>query len=238
MKNLYILTGAGISAPSGLDTYIDEGIWNRIDPISICSLEAWEKDPQKVLEFFDERRAELKRAKPNPVHKMFARLETRYSHRIFHLTQNIDDLLERAGCKNIIHLHGKLNEIRCDNCKAVFDIGYEKIPKTPCPECGKKALRHNVVMFNEVAPQYRHLYTVAKKCDIFLCVGTSGRVIDIADLAKEFELSILVDPVRRKYITVFGEHDRYIDSFFDVFIQKEAQAALEDIENLIERAMN
>jgi len=234
MKKIYILSGAGLSKESGIDTFREEGgVWDKYDIKKVCSIEGWEEDREFVTKFYDKRRVELKKYKPNRAHYFFAALEKRYKDKIYHLTQNVDDLLERAGCKNVIHLHGTLTDLRCEDCFNVFYIGYQEQKDKICPFCGSKKVRHNVVMFGEVAINYKYLYTLAKKADIFIAIGTSGKVIDIVDLSKEFETSILINPNREKYITIFGEHEEYIESFFDIFIQKEATKAIWELKKIL-----
>ncbi|WP_281951774.1 SIR2 family NAD-dependent protein deacylase [Nitrosophilus kaiyonis] len=232
---IYILSGAGLSKDSGISTFRESGgLWNKYDISKVCSLEGWQKDRDFVTKFYDNRRIELKNFKPNPAHYFFAKLEKRYKDHLFHLTQNVDDLLERAGCKNVIHLHGTLTDLRCEDCKNIFYIGYRAQKENEiCPKCKSKNIRHNVVMFGEVVLNYRYLYTLAKEADIFIAIGTSGRVIDIVDLSNEFKTTILINPNREKYVTIFGEHEKYIDEFFDIFIQKRAVDSLKDLEKLL-----
>ena len=220
----YIISGAGLSADSGIPTFRGGGLWDSYKIEEVATHEAWLKNPAKVIAFFDARRAELARYKPNRMHYFLASLPNRV-----HLTQNVDDLCEKAG-GNPIHLHGKLTQIRCEACQKVFDIGYKPQPKV-CPFCNIKALRPNVVLFGEVAPNYRYLYTI--EADVFIAIGTSGAVIDIADIAKSYPKSILIDPKRRQRVTMFGEFDKYIDEYFSHYIPKRAVEAVEDLQKLL-----
>ena len=222
---LYILSGAGLSADSGIPTFRDGGLWDEISIDEVATHEAWLRNPDKVIAFFDARRQELANHRPNAMHRFLATLSD-----AVHLTQNVDDLCERAG-GNPIHLHGKLTEVRCEDCQKIFDIGYAPQPKE-CYFCGSQALRPNVILFGEVAPNYRYLYTT--KADIFIAIGTSGAVIDIADIAQRYSESILIDPVRRKRVTMFGEFDAYIDEYFTHYIPKRAAEAVEDLRKLLE----
>ena len=220
----YILSGAGLSADSGIPTFRDGGLWDEVSIEEVATHEAWLSNPAKVIAFFDARRQELARYQPNSMHKFLATLPN-----AVHLTQNVDDLYERAGGKPI-HLHGKLTEIRCETCQKIYDIGYNPQPKK-CKFCGGERLRPNVVLFGEMAPNYRHLYTI--EADIFIAIGTSGAVIDIADIAQKYPVSILIDPKRRKRVTMFGEFDEYIDEYFTHYIPKGAIAAIEDLQKLL-----
>ncbi len=235
MKKVYILSGAGISQESGIPVFRgEEGLWQNYDIQKVCSLKGWEEDRDYVKRFYDERRVELKNYKPNRAHKIFAKLESEFPNQIYHLTQNVDDLLERAGCKKIIHLHGTLTHLRCQKCQNIFYIGYRSQKSDEkCPKCDSKDVRHNVVMFGEVAPNYRYLYTLSKECDLFVAIGTSGKVIDIVDLSKEFKKTVLINPNREEYVTIFGSHNRFIDTYFDIFIQKNAVEAADELYELI-----
>ncbi|BAF69237.1 SIR2 family NAD-dependent protein deacylase [Nitratiruptor sp. SB155-2] len=224
IKNIYILSGAGLSAPSGIPTFRDGGLWDNINIDEVATHEAWLKNPKKVIAFFDQRRIELAHCQPNRAHYFFASLPN-----AIHLTQNVDDLCEKAG-DNPIHLHGKLTEIRCEVCKKIWDIGYTAQPNN-CHFCGSFNVRPNVILFGEVASNYRYLYTT--KADIFIAVGTSGKVIDIADIAQNYPVSILINPKREKRVTMFGEFEEYIDEYFTFFIQKSADEAIKDLKKLL-----
>ncbi|MRI57959.1 MAG: NAD-dependent deacetylase [Epsilonproteobacteria bacterium] len=222
---IYLLSGAGLSAPSGLPTYRESGgVWDRFSIERYATHEAWLERPEEVIAFFDARRKELKDFAPNEAHRFFAELSN-----CVHLTQNVDDLCERAG-DHPIHLHGLLTQVRCDECRKIWDIGYEAQPRV-CHFCGGKSVRPNVILFGETAPAYRHLYTT--KADVFIAVGTSGAVIDIADIALHYPVSILIDPVRRKRRTMFGEFEEYLDEYFTYYIQKGAVEAIEDLKTLL-----
>ena len=223
----YILSGAGLSADSGVPTFRDGGLWDDVKIEDVAAHEAWLKNPTKVIAFFDARRQELAGYQPNAMHKFLSTL-----FNTVHLTQNMDDLCERAGGKPI-HLHGKLTEVRCETCQKIYDIGYNPQPKR-CKFCGDATLRPNVVLFGEMAPNYRYLYTI--EADIFIAIGTSGAVIDIADIASHYPISILIDPKRRKRVTMFGEFDEYIDEYFTHYIPKRAIEAIEDLQKLLKES--
>ena len=192
MKNIMILSGAGLSAPSGLRTFRDNnGLWEEYDVMEVCSATGFRKNPKKVLDFYDQRRLQLADVKPNYAHQAIAKLKDKWGKNLFILTQNVDDLLERAGCKDVIHLHGFLPEIRCLKCQHIFNIGYEKIENKVCPQCKNNLLRHNIVMFEEEAPQYRILYHLLEQTSLFISIGTSGAVLPIKSYAKYCQKSIL-----------------------------------------------
>lgn len=198
MKKVLILSGAGLSAESGLRTFRDsDGLWEEYDIMEVCSARGFRANRQKVLDFYDKRRAQLAGCEPNEAHKMIARLKERYGDAVSVLTQNVDDLLERAGCQKVVHLHGFLPEIYCQNCKKVEYIGYEAInAREHICKCGCKKFRHNIVMFGEAAPFYATLYHELEalryaKNSLFVCIGTSGQVLDVAGYTKYAKKSIL-----------------------------------------------
>ena len=196
MKKVMILSGAGLSAESGIRTFRDhDGLWENHDVMKVCSTQGWIEDRKLVTQFYNDRRAELASKEPTHAHRILSQLEQDYRGRIIHLTQNIDNLMEKAGAKDVIHLHGTLTDLRCEACTQTFDVGYAPQQDTiHCPHCGNKRVRHNVVMFGEAAPEYMHIQESIRQCSLFIAIGTSGAVIDIVPIAKSFKHSILMHP--------------------------------------------
>lgn len=225
MKKVLILSGAGISAESGIRTFREaDGLWEEYDVMEVCSVEGFEKNPKRVADFYDARRRDLADKHPNAAHEMVVRLKRKYPHQIDILTQNVDDLFERAGCDDVVHLHGTLTELRCEDCGRVYPIGYESQEGSVCPGCESDNIRHNVVMFGEEAPMYAQLQLSIDECDLFVVIGTSGYVINTAWIAQWFEHSILnnLDP------------DERIDPFFKTVYHEKATSAAAKIEVDIE----
>ncbi|PID28318.1 MAG: NAD-dependent deacetylase [Candidatus Cloacimonadota bacterium] len=193
MADILILSGAGVSAESGLSTFRDNnGLWENHNVMEVCSVEGYMSNREKVLNFYDLRRSDLKDKKPNKMHKLIVKLANEYPKKISVITQNVDDLFEKAGSKNIIHLHGYLKEIVCENCGLIKDIGYENIKNhITCDRCKTKSMRHNVVMFGEAAPFYQDLYNAVDKCNLLVVIGTSGTVIPVEHFARHTKYSIL-----------------------------------------------
>ena len=188
-KRIALLTGAGVSAESGLKTYRDNGgLWNGVDPMEVASVEGWRRDPRKVLEFYNVRRAELKGARPNEAHRLIASLEGKCIVDV--ITQNVDNLHERAGSTHVVHLHGELTKIRPeDSCneydgyseKYVIDIGYDAV------HLGDKApdgaqYRPHIVFFGEAVPKMERAIDLVSRADVLLIVGTSLQVYPAAGL--------------------------------------------------------
>ena len=220
-----ILSGAGISAESGVRTFRDsDGLWEEYDVMEVCSVKGFERNPQLVADFYDARRSDLESKQPNLAHEMVARLKRKYPAQIDVLTQNVDDLFELAGCPNAIHLHGTLTDLRCEECQEVFKIGYKSQVGVMCPTCQSNNIRHNVVMFGEEAPMYQKLQQSIDECDVFVVIGTSGNVINVAWYAQWFEHSLLnnLDP------------DDKLDPYFKVVYHEKATVAAEKIESYIE----
>lgn len=234
-----VLSGAGLSAESGLKTFRDhDGLWEEYDVMRVCSTQGWKEDRALVTQFYNARRKDLKEKEPNRAHIALAELQKRYPGQIYNLTQNVDNLLEKAGCKEVVHLHGTLTDLRCEECGYIWDVGYESQRLNDvCPACKSGRIRHNVVMFGEAAPEYRHIYEAVEACDLFIALGTSGHVIDIVPIASEFKDSLLINPKREKYVTSFGFHERNIDEYFSRFIQKKAGEAADEMVEIVESFM-
>ena len=234
MNKIMILSGAGLSAESGIKTFRDhDGLWENHDVMEVCSTEGWIKDRKLVTRFYDDRRAELESKEPNLAHKMLTELEREYRGRIIHLTQNIDDLMERAGAKGVVHLHGTLTDLRCEACTQTFHVAYASQESSGvCSHCANKRVRHNVVMFGETAPNYAHIQEAIRHCTLFIAIGTSGTVIDIVPIAKAFKHSVIVDPKRKESKSMFDPYE-FVDEYFEQFIQKKATDAMEELMGIV-----
>ncbi len=233
---IFILSGAGLSAESGLKTFRDhDGLWENFDVMEVCSVEGWQADRQKVTQFYNARRADLADKRPNRAHQVLAELQNRYGDRLFHATQNVDDLMERAGGDSTVHLHGTLRDLRCESCGEVFAIGYRpQQPTDRCPACASANLRHNVVMFGEAAPNYRFIGPALANCDLFVAIGTSGQVLDIASFAQNAAASLYLNPKREPYGAHLSDGATMIDSFFTHTIFKGATEGIEEAAAIME----
>lgn len=181
MKKLVVLTGAGISAESGIKTFRDsDGLWEEHDVMSVASPEGWAKDPRLVLRFYNERRKQLANVEPNQGHLGLVELEKYFDVDI--VTQNVDNLHERAGSSKVLHLHGRLTQVRSSGDPAyIHDIGYGEIHLGDlCPKGYQ--LRPDIVWFGEQVPAIEPALEIASKADIFLVVGTSMAVYPAAGL--------------------------------------------------------
>jgi len=194
MKNLVVFTGAGISAESGLGTFRDSGgLWENYKIEEVATLEAFVKNPELVLDFYNLRRRQMIKSKPNDAHYSLNMLEKKFNLSI--ITQNVDDLHERSGSKNVLHLHGQLNQSMSTNDGRVFDIEGSELNIGDCCPFGSQ-LRPNVVWFGEMVPNIQIATEIVSKADIFIIVGTSLNVYPAAsllDYASESCRVILID---------------------------------------------
>ncbi len=196
MSKILILSGAGISAESGISTFRDsDGLWEKHRIEDVCSAGCLDTNGEATKAFYDARRADIEDKLPNHAHKVIVELKQKYPNEISVLTQNVDDLFEKAGMKDdeIVHLHGFLKELRCRECQEVFNIGYKKQDEcfnAQCPECGGE-LRPNIVFFGESAPKYQILTQELNECELIVIIGTSGNVLDVTYFAQLASVSIL-----------------------------------------------
>lgn len=181
MKNLVILTGAGMSAESGLKTFRDsDGLWNNHSIYEVATPEAWARNKSLVLEFYNFRRAELEKVKPNAGHLALVALEAHFNVQI--ITQNVDNLHERAGSKNVLHLHGQLTQARGEfDEHSVIDIQYKNLKIGDLHNNGQQ-LRPHIVWFGEDVPLISEAVEICLTADIFIVIGTSLQVYPAAGL--------------------------------------------------------
>ncbi len=181
-ERIIILTGAGLSAESGLDTFRDkDGIWAKYDYQDVATPQAFVKNPELVHEFYNKRRRELQKAQPNAAHKALARLEQDYPGDVLVVTQNIDHLHESGGSQNLVHMHGELLKVFCSHCEARQKWTDDLSVETPCPNCSSTgAMRPDVVWFGEVPYQMERIITGILEADLFISIGTSGHVYPAA----------------------------------------------------------
>ncbi len=181
MKSLVILTGAGMSSESGIRTFRDSGgLWEEYDINEVATPEAWESNMGLVLRFYNERRRQLAAAKPNAGHRGLAALENYFNVRI--ITQNIDNLHERAGSTRIVHLHGELTKARSTyNPSLIYDIGYSDIKAGDLCEEGSQ-LRPHIVWFGEAVPMLDEAQRITGEAEIFVVIGSSLNVYPAAGL--------------------------------------------------------
>jgi NAD-dependent deacetylase len=200
-KNIVVLTGAGISAESGIKTFRDSGgLWEKFDVMTVASIEGWRQNPNLVQEFYNKRRKELEKAEPNDAHKILAELEKNFN--VVVITQNVDNLHERGGSSSIIHLHGELTKARSSiNPSLIYEIGYRAIEKGEKAE-DNSPLRPHIVWFGEAVPMIESAAEKVQNADILIIIGTSMNVYPAAGLVEYARRDIpvyLIDPNEVNY---------------------------------------
>ena len=216
-KRIAVLTGAGVSAESGLGTYRDNGgLWDNYDPMVVASAEGWARNPGLVLDFYNMQREKLRGVDPNEAHRLIASLEKDYTVDV--ITQNVDNLHERAGSTHVVHLHGEVTKVRPENTcndedgfseKFVIDVGYEPV------RLGDKApngaqYRPHIVFFGEAVPKIERAADLVSEADIVLIVGTSLQVYPAAGLyryARPEAPIYLIDPAE---VTLYDKRVKHI----------------------------
>ncbi|MBQ2112452.1 MAG: NAD-dependent deacylase [Bacteroidales bacterium] len=203
-KKITVLTGAGVSAESGISTFRDsDGLWENHKVEDVASIEGWYRNPALVLDFYNARRAQLASVRPNAAHLAIASLEDEYDVTV--VTQNVDNLHERAGSTRIIHLHGELTKVRPENCcndrdgyseETVFDIGADEVHIGDLAPNGAQ-LRPHIVWFGEAVPKIEAAIDAVEAADILLIVGTSLQVYPAAGLYRYARMDTpiyIIDP--------------------------------------------
>lgn len=181
IRNIVILTGAGISAESGLRTFrADDGLWEDHPVEEVATPQGFRRDPDLVQRFYDERRANILAAQPNPAHAALARLDAAWPGELLIVTQNIDDLHERAGAKRVLHMHGEGLSAWCTACDARHRWTGTLRDEPPCPACGEQSLRPDIVWFGEMPYRMDEIFAALARADLFVSIGTSGAVYPAA----------------------------------------------------------
>lgn len=188
--HVFVLTGAGVSAESGLGTFRDaDGVWTRVDLMEVATPQGFAHNPAKVLAFYNARDRALPGAKPNPAHFALARLQAHLAARggaLTLCTQNVDDLHEKAGATDVIHMHGELSKWRCDGCGTLGAYEIDLVVNQRCAACGELgAIRPHVVWFGEYPLEFDRIGAALAACTHFVAVGTSGAVYPAAGFVAE-----------------------------------------------------
>lgn len=235
-KKIVVFSGAGISAESGIQTFRGgNGLWDNAPVEEICSPIGWAKNPARVTEFYNKRRAQLEEVKPNEAHRILARLQEDFNVRI--ITQNVDNLHERAGSRNVLHLHGELTKVRPLDCytskdrystEYVQDIGYRPVEIGEVGGPNLKQLRPHVVFFGESVPNLSKAARIVQQADVFLIVGTSMSVYPAAGLyayAPDGCDIYMIDPSENPASMVLGVN----------LIQKVATEGMREFERIMKK---
>ena len=189
-RNIVILTGAGVSAESGIDTFRSgtnggPSLWEQHRVEDVATPEGFARDPDLVLRFYDMRRAAIQEKLPNPAHDALARLDAEWSGELLIVTQNVDDLHERAGARRVLHMHGTHLNAWCTACDTRSPWRGTLIERPPCPACDARALRPDVVWFGEMPYRMDAIYAALREADLFVSIGTSGAVYPAAGFVRD-----------------------------------------------------
>lgn len=225
INRIVILTGAGVSAESGLATFRDSnGLWEQHDPMEIATPEAFERDPALVYRFYNARRNQLQDVLPNVAHSDLAQLQREFSGEVFLVTQNVDDLHERGGSEQVCHMHGELHSMLCTHCHDRMIVTGDYDASSACPGCARAGgLRPDIVWFGEVPYQMEEIAEHIARCDLFIAIGTSGVVYPAAGFVQE--------ALRAGAITV--EINKEVSEVTGYFQQQRQGAATAEVGTLV-----
>lgn len=214
IESIVILTGAGISAESGIRTFrASDGLWEDHRVEDVATPEAFHRDPHLVHRFYNSRRNQLLSdpVKPNPAHMALAELEEKFPGKVLLVTQNIDNLHERSGSKNLIHMHGELLKLRCQESGVVYQITEDAQPEDICQCCGSSGnLRPDIVWFGEMPMHMETIYSALEECDLFISIGTSGHVypaagfVELASSCGALTVELNLEPSKKE--SAFDHH--------------------------------
>ncbi|WP_286240980.1 Sir2 family NAD+-dependent deacetylase [Neptuniibacter halophilus] len=206
IESIVVLTGAGISAESGIRTFrAADGLWEDHRVEDVATPEAFERDPRLVHRFYNQRRNQLLSGEvaPNAGHRALAELEQKFPGEVLLVTQNIDNLHERAGSQNLLHMHGELLNLRCRDSGVVYPVAEDSQPEDLCQCCGSSGnLRPDIVWFGEMPMYMEQIYRALEHCDLFISIGTSGHVypaagfVEVANAAGAVTVELNLEPSR------------------------------------------
>ena len=186
IRNIVVLTGAGVSAESGIDTFRSAGgLWEQHRVEDVATPEAFARDPELVLRFYDMRREAIQTKQPNAAHLALGRLDREWNGELLIVTQNVDDLHEKGGARRVLHMHGEHLNAWCTACDERSRWTNTLIDRPACPACGEAALRPDVVWFGEMPYRMDEIYAAVREADLFVSIGTSGAVYPAAGLVRD-----------------------------------------------------
>ena len=229
-QNIVILTGAGISAESGLATFrSSNGLWNNHPVEDVATVEGFQRNPAYVHDFYNELKKELVKAKPNPAHLAITKLQKEYPAQISIVTQNVDTLHEKAENSDIYHIHGQINQAVCQNCGHIIETFGDVDTQTICPNCQVMGMmKPNIVFFGENLLCMDKVDSLLRTCDLFLSIGTSGVVfpaaafVQIAKINGAHTIEFNLEPTSNNYYFdqhIFGKAGTTLPAFIDELIK-------------------
>jgi len=231
-QNIVILTGAGISAESGLSTFRGAGsLWDGHKVQDVATPEAFARDPNLVHEFYNMRRSNLLKVKPNAAHEALSWLEKNHNGTVQIITQNVDDLHERSGSKNVLHMHGEILKARCRNCHEIFPWSDDISENVSCPRCQTiPSLRPHIVWFGEMPFYMDEIEVALYTADLFLSIGTSGNVYPAAgfvagikSMGKAHSVELNLEPSEGQSLFakgIYGKATKIVPEFVETLLKE------------------
>ncbi len=230
-KNIVILTGAGISAESGLATFrSSNGLWNNHKVEDVASIEGFERNPALVHDFYNNLKTEIQQAKPNPAHLAITKLQQKYPATISVITQNVDTLHEKANNENIYHIHGQINQAVCLNCGQILETFGDVDTETTCSSCQTTGMmKPNIVFFGENLLHMNKVERLLQNCDLFISIGTSGVVFPAAAFVQTAKYygadtwEFTLEPTANNYYFdhhIYGSAGQTLPPFIDNLIKE------------------
>ena len=235
-KNILILTGAGISAESGLSTFrSSNGLWNNHRVEDVASIEGFERNPALVHDFYNELKVEIAKAKPNAAHLAITKLQQEYPGQISIATQNVDTLHEKAGNQNVYHIHGQVNQAVCLNCGQIMETWGDVDTETTCPHCHIMGMmKPNIVFFGENLLCMDKVEELLRRCDLFISIGTSGVVYPAAGFVQTAKyygadtIEFTLETTANNFLFdkhIYGKAGETVPPFVDELIKKAKKEA-------------
>ena len=235
-KNILILTGAGISAESGLSTFrSSNGLWNNHRVEDVASIEGFEHNPALVHDFYNELKIEVAKAKPNAAHLAITKLQQEYPGQVSIATQNVDTLHEKAGNQNVYHIHGQINQAVCLNCGQVMETWGDVDTETTCPHCHIMGMmKPNIVFFGENLLCMDKVEELLRRCDLFISIGTSGVVYPAAGFVQTAKyygadtIEFTLETTANNFLFdrhIYGKAGETVPPFVDELIKKAKKEA-------------
>lgn len=235
-RKIIIFSGAGLSAESGISTFRDaDGTWENHKIEDVCTESTWKRNFELVHKFYSERRVQLANVKPNEAHKTIKRIQDKYPNETIVITQNVDDLLERAGVVDVIHVHGELTKMRCEACGRGWSIGYEEHDITSRCMCDSvKGVRPDIVFFGGQAPKYSEMFkafdSTMNKDSIVVVVGTMGNVVNVESMVSQTPCT--------KFLNNLAPSPDLRAKHFTFVMYEPATSALPKIEEMIDELID
>lgn len=236
-KQIIIFSGAGLSAESGIQTFRgNDGLWENHSIEEICNDRTWRQNFEQVHQFYNKRRIQLAGVSPNTAHQGIQRIQTKFGKNVHIITQNVDNLLEKAGCTNVLHVHGFLTDMECTACGYTWTIGEVEydFENNRCPKCSqRKSVKPDIVFFYGIAPKYQEMFQIFELAEspetLVIVIGTDGSVVPVSQ--------ILSGTSSCKILCNLHKSDYIDDYLFNTVYHEPAGKVIDEIEKLVDQFM-